>query len=196
MRKSTYYIELDIERCEAQGCMSARQGESGRRLVIALMSGGRPYDPGEGCYAVLAGTKPDGAALFNGCTLSRGRVTYELTAQTTAAAGRVECEVRIYSPDGELIISPAFTIVVFAPKMEESSVTSSSEVTALTELIADAREAIEVSRSGGVEAAEARVDAESGTPGVSVQLREKDGKKTLSFAFSGLKGDAGAAGAP
>ena len=87
MRKSTYYIELDIERREAQGCMSVRQGESGRRLVIALMSGGHPYDPGEGCYAVLAGTKPDGAALFNGCTLSRGRVTYELTAQTTAAAG-------------------------------------------------------------------------------------------------------------
>ena len=69
------------------------------------MSGGHPYDPGEGCYAVLAGTKPDGAALFNGCTLSRGRVAYELTAQTTAAAGRVECEVRIYSHDGELIIS-------------------------------------------------------------------------------------------
>ena len=60
MRKSTYYIELDIERREAQGCMSVRQGESGRRLVIALMSGGHPYDPGEGCYAVLAGTKPDG----------------------------------------------------------------------------------------------------------------------------------------
>ena len=85
--------------------------------------------------------------------------------------------------------------MVFAPKMEESSVTSSAEATALTELIADAREAIEASRSGGVEAAEARVDAATGTPGVSVQLQEKNGKKTLSFAFSGLKGDAGAAGA-
>ncbi len=195
MRKSTYYIELDIERRGAQGCMSVRQGESGRRLVAALMSGGRPYDPGEDCYAVLAGTKSDGTTLFNGCAISHGRVTYELTAQTTAALGRVECEVRVYSAAGELIISPAFTLMVFQPKVEESGITSAAEVTALTELIADAREAIETSRSGGVEAAEAHVDALSGTPAVSVQLGEKSGKKTLSFLFSGLRGEKGEQGA-
>lgn len=188
MRKSTYYIELDIERRSAQACMSVRQGESGRRLVIALMSGGKPYDPGEDCYAVFAGTKSDGTTLFNGCTLSRGRVTYELTAQTTAAAGRVACELRIYSTAGELIISPAFTIMVFRAKTEESGISSASEVTALTELITDAREAIDACRSGGVDAAEARLDAAAGTPAVSVQLGERNGKKTLSFAFSGLKG--------
>ena len=175
----------------AQACMSVRQGESGRRLVIALMSGGKPYDPGEDCFAVLAGTKSDGTTLFNGCAISRGRVTYELTAQTTAAAGRVECEVRLYSAEGELIISPAFTIMVFQTKAEESGITSGSESTALTELITQARGAIEACRSGGVDAAEAHVDASAGTPAVSVQLAEKNGKKTLSFAFTGLKGAPG-----
>jgi hypothetical protein len=142
MRQSTYHIELDIEKHETQCCVSLRQGESGRKISAALMSGGRPYDPGEGCYAVFSAMKPDGTHIFNGCTLNGGFVEYTVTAQTTAAAGRLGCEIRIYGGDGELIISPGFAIYVFESVTDEDEISSGSEVTALSELIDTARNAL------------------------------------------------------
>lgn len=127
MKKSTYYMSLDIERIAAQGCMSVRRGESGRRLRVQLVSGGRPYAPGEDCHAVFAAKKPDGTTLFNGCTLSGSAVDYILTAQTTAAAGRLECEIRIYGADGELVIAPAFGIYVFPEAADEDELASGPE---------------------------------------------------------------------
>lgn len=195
MNKSTYYIALDIERTTAQGNMSVRRGESGRRLVAALMSGGRPFDPGEGAYAVFAARKPDGTALFNGCTLSDGRAVYDLTAQTTGTVGRVECEIRVYGEGGELIVSPRFAITVFENAVADDTLTSAPEFTALTELVAETKSALSACRSAGISAAEASVDDTAGTPNVNVTLTEGEQGGILSFSFTGLRGEKGERGA-
>ena len=170
MKKSTYYMSLDIERITAQGCMSVRRGESGRRLRVQLVSGGRPYAPGEDCHAVFAAKKPDGTTLFNGCTLSESAVDYILTAQTTAAAGRLECEIRIYGADGELIIAPAFGIYVFPAAADEDELASGSEATALTQLIGEAKDAAALYESLVIDGVEASADSGTGTPAVTVSL--------------------------
>ena len=194
MKKSTYYMSLDIERITAQGCMSVRRGESGRRLRVQLVSGGRPYAPGEDCHAVFAATKPDGTTLFNGCTLSGSAVDYILTAQTTAAVGRLECEIRIYGADGELVIAPAFGIYVFPAAADEDELASGPEATALTQLIGEAKDAAALYESLVIDGVEASADSGTGTPAVTVSLDGEKGRKKLSFAFSNIKGEKGERG--
>lgn len=196
MKKSTYYMSLDIERITAQGCMSVRRGESGRRLRVQLVSGGRPYAPGEDCHAVFAATKPDGTTLFNGCTLSGSAVDYILTAQTTAAVGRLECEIRIYGADGELVIAPAFGIYVFPAEADEDELASGPEATALTQLIGEAKDAAALYESFVIDGVEASADSGTGTPAVTVSLDGEKGRKKLSFAFSNIKGEKGERGEP
>lgn len=195
MNKSTYYIALDIERTEAQGNMSVRRGESGRRLVATLMSGGKPFDPDKGAYAVFAARRADGATLFNGCTLSAGRAVYELTAQTTGTVGRVECEIRIYGEDGELIVSPRFCINVFDTAVSDDEIASAPEYTALTELVAQAQDAVAACRMAGIDEATASVDDTVGAPSVNVALTQGENGGILRFAFSGLRGEKGERGA-
>lgn len=196
MKKSTYYMSLDIERITAQGCMSVRRGESGRRLRVQLVSGGRPYAPGEDCHAVFAAKKPDGTTLFNGCTLSGSAVDYILTAQTTAAVGRLECEIRIYGADGELVIAPAFGIYVFPAAADEDELASGPEATALTQLIGEAKDAAALYESLVIDGVEASADSGTGTPAVTVSLDGEKGRKKLSFAFSNIKGEKGERGEP
>lgn len=194
MNKSTYHIALEIDRHVSQGSMSVRRGESGRELVLALLSGGKPYDPGEGAYAVLAAKKPDGTTLFNGCLLKNGRIHYILTPQTTAAPGRAECEARIYDAGGELIVSPKFALVIYETTIEDEEVSSSSEATALTALVSEAKRALEDIDAAGITACEVTVDANSGAPSASAELKADARGKILALTFSGLKGAPGADG--
>lgn len=196
MNKSTYHIALEIDRHVSQGSMSVRRGESGRELVLALLSGGKPYDPGEGAYAVLAAKKPDGTTLFNGCLLKNGRIHYILTAQTTAAPGRAECEARIYDANGELIVSPKFALVIYETAIEDEEVSSSSEATALTALVSEAKRALEDIDAAGISACEVTVDANSGAPSALAEMKADARGKILALTFSGLKGADGANGAP
>lgn len=194
MNKSTYHIALEIDRHVSQGSMSVRRGESGRELVLALLSGGKPYDPGEGAYAVLAAKKPDGTTLFNGCLLKNGRIHYVLTPQTTSAPGRAECEARIYDATGELIVSPKFALVIYETAIEDEEVSSSSEATALTALVSEAQRALEDIDAAGITACEVTVDANSGAPSASAELKDDARGKILALTFSGLKGERGVDG--
>lgn len=196
MNKSTYHIALEIDRHISQGSMSVRRGESGRELVLTLLSGGKPYDPGEGAYAVLAAKKPDGTTLFNGCLLKNGRIHYILTAQTTAVPGRAECEARIYDANGELIVSPKFALVIYKTAIEDEEVASSSEATALTALVSEAKRALEDIDAAGISACEVTVDANSGAPSALAEMKADARGKILALTFSGLKGADGANGAP
>lgn len=195
MRMCTEHIQLELDGHASQTCLALRKGESGRRVVISLMSGGRPYIARGDCYAVLAAKKPDGELLFNGCVIENGRVGFTVTAQTTAAEGTLECEARLYGAQGELLITPRFTMRVYSVPVAESELTSASEVTALTELIAEAREARELAEGGMITAASARIDDSADSPHVRVELSRGAEGSALAFSFSGIKGARGARGA-
>ena len=42
-------------------------------------------------------------ALFNNCIIENGIIRYDFTPQTVAAAGVLECEIRIYDEDGGVL---------------------------------------------------------------------------------------------
>lgn len=134
---------LDVRRDASRVCVRVRKGDTARRLRIALVQGVIPYEIRGDCYAVFSAVKPDGNRLFNPCTIEDNRIVYELTPQTTAVIGLVECEIRLYGADNALITSPGFDLIVDEVLYDEGKVPQSeTEVNALTGLISDAAEVI------------------------------------------------------
>lgn len=140
MDSSIFRISLDIHRQTTQTHLAVRKGDTARKIVAALSDGGRPYRIREGCYAVFRGKKPDGNVLYNDCAIINNCIVYEFTEQTAASAGHMPCELQLYGPDGKLITSPKFSVIVSGLAYDDSEVESSSEFTALAQAMTDLAE--------------------------------------------------------
>ena len=144
MNDSVKKISLDIHSTSSSETVNTKKGDTGRKICISLVDGGIPYTISKDCYAVFTAKKPDGNVLYNDCTIEKNIITYEITEQTTAVEGRVNCEIKLYGADNKLITSPKFTILVYGTVYNEGDeIESTYEVSALTKLIVDASEAVE-----------------------------------------------------
>ena len=128
-------ITLDVQQSSTATFVAVKRGDIGRKIVISLSDGGFPYKIAEDCYAVLTGTKPDGNILYNHCDIEGNTIVYEITEQTTAAAGRMKAEVKLYGADDSLVTSATFRIIIDGTVYTDDKVESSSEFSALTQLI-------------------------------------------------------------
>ena len=137
MIKSTYRFSLDIHEDHSNVCLNVKKGDTNsRKLYITLMENGNPYEISEDCYAVFTATKPDGKLLYNDCVIEDDTIIYELTPQTTAASGVMDCEIQLYGADDALLTSPKFIIVVDDTVYDtENEIVSSDEYKALLELV-------------------------------------------------------------
>lgn len=137
MNMSIFKISLDIHDEASQLSFSVKKGDTSRRLYITLTENGIPYKIGADCYAVFYAKKPDGTEVFNDCVIEDNTVIYDMTVQTTAASGRCECELVLYGGNGEQLTSPRFSVIVYTPVHTESEITSTSEYTALANLVTE-----------------------------------------------------------
>lgn len=137
MDSSIFRRSLDIHQQITQTHLAVRKGDTARKIVAALSDGGRPYRIAEGCYAVFKGKKPDGNVLYNNCTIENNCIVYEFTEQTAASAGHMPCEFQLYGPDGKIITSPKFSLIVSGLVYDDSEVESSGEFTALEKAMAE-----------------------------------------------------------
>lgn len=113
MNYSNYRFTLDTQSNISQVSLPVRLLDTSRRLYISLTDGGSPYIIEDGCRAVFYARKADGNPIMNDCIIEKNtQIRYDLTQQTTACAGVVDCEVRLYGTDGKLITSPRFIMVV------------------------------------------------------------------------------------
>ena len=136
MEYSNCRICLDIQASGSGVVLSAKQGDTGRKLYITLTDGGRPYPLSEDCYGVFTARKPDGHMVFNGCTVENNTVVYTLREQTLAAAGTVNCEIRLYGPEGMLLTSACFAIHVDSTVYTDGEeIESFDDFSALTALL-------------------------------------------------------------
>lgn len=143
MNQSKFRITLDMHStCSSvQVCM--KRGDTNRRLYITLTEDGKPYVITEDCYAVFTATKPDGAVVFNECSIEGNAILYDVTAQTTAVIGILPCEIKLYGADDTLLTSASFSLVVEDTVYNEGDeVESSDEFSALTALMSQATEVI------------------------------------------------------
>ena len=139
MNYSNYRASLDIHAAGSQAVLHAKQGDTKRQILVTLTEDGRPYLISSDCTAVFTAKKPDGSILFNDCAIEGNLISYTFTAQTTALAGRLDCEIRLYGADKGLITSPGFDIIVDATVYEDGDVVeSAAEVSALTSLVSEA----------------------------------------------------------
>ena len=138
MNYSTYRASLDIHASGSQAVLHAKKGETKRRILITLTERGKPYLISSDCTAVFTATKPDGNIIYNDCVIDNNIICYNFTEQTTAAEGKLDCEIRLYGADNALIISPGFDLIVDAPVYEDGDVIESgTEVSALTALVSE-----------------------------------------------------------
>ena len=138
MNFSTYRASLDIHASGSQAVLHAKKGETKRRILITLTERGKPYLISSDCTAVFTATKPDGNIIYNDCTIDNNIICYNFTEQTTAAEGKLDCEIRLYGADDALIISPGFDLIVDAAVYEDGDVIESgTEVSTLTALVSE-----------------------------------------------------------
>lgn len=104
-------------------------------LNIILMENGQPYEIEKDCKVVFYAKKPDGDVLYNDCIVKDNVVEYQLTTQTIALAGIVECELLVYGEDSSTPIhSPSFTLMNYEPVFDGGeAIESTNEFTALTQ---------------------------------------------------------------
>ena len=141
MISSIFKISLDVRTTASQATVTVKQGDTARRISVTLSERGKPYLISDECTAVFTAKKPDGNIVFNNCTIEDNVIHYDMTPQTSAAAGLVECEIRLYGGDGALLTGPKFTIVVGKTIYNEGDIVESeTEIDALTKLISETGE--------------------------------------------------------
>lgn len=96
MNYSLYKIYLDVHKTTVQTVLHVKRNDTGRKIIIGLTSGGKAYPITDECIAVFRAKKPDGTVLYNHCDIEDDLITYELTAQTSASEGLMDCEVTLY----------------------------------------------------------------------------------------------------
>ena len=141
-----YSISLDIYKIGSQKVLSMVRGDTKRSIVISLTENDRPYVIAEGCTAVFTAKKPDGNFIYNDCEIDfkNNTIIYNVTEQTTAVNGKVDCQLRLIGSNGGIISSPSFGMVVADLLYnEEPIVESSSEFNALTSYVAELQYKVE-----------------------------------------------------
>ena len=137
MERTEHKLTLDVHKTVSTTSVSLKRGDTAHRLLITLSEGGYPYHIGEDCTAVFSAVKPYGGTIFNNCTISGDVVIYDLTEQTTASLGEVNCEIQIYGAGGALLTSASFLLLVEEGASNISGVVSSDEFNQLRDMMND-----------------------------------------------------------
>lgn len=113
MNFSNYRFTLDMQKPKTQASLPVHFGDTGNRFYITLTDGGNPYIIGDGCRVDICIKKPNGVPLINACIIENNAlVRYDFNKNTASVEGTHKCELRLYSPEGRLITTPAFLMVV------------------------------------------------------------------------------------
>ena len=163
MNYSVYRFTLNMHTHRSQASVSAIYGDTAVRLLISLTDGGMPYLIGDGCTAVLSGTKANGNKLWDRCVIINNGATiqYDFTAQTSNCAGVTNCEITLYDAEGKVVTAPKFTIVIDEREVKDDDIPISETDTAFLDKIA-ADETARVKAEAERDSAEAdRVQAEA-----------------------------------
>lgn len=155
MKRSCYRLSVDLHGSYGACQPEVKQGDTHRSLLITLTDGGMPYEIGAACTPVFICKKPDGTVLYNFCRVENNTIIYDYTPQTTAVAGLLDCELRLYNAprqvltddtgaltlEGEqveLLTSVTFGIRVLPSVYNGNEIPESAgEVTALEQLVAE-----------------------------------------------------------
>lgn len=175
MKYTDYYISLDV--CGSVSCvvLNAKRGDCGRTVHIKLRQENRPYEIAPDTLAVLSARKPDGNILYNSCVIREQEILYTLTEQTTAAAGIVECEIKLLGPEGEQLTAASFYLAVEQVVFEGEDIPgSASEYGLLQDFLNRTKQASEQAEAALEDAKTVIADTEAAVEHARKTLQDAD----------------------
>lgn len=131
-----------------------------REINLELFSNDGDFTIPSGATAEVNGTKPDGNGFAYACTIDENTVTFTLTEQMAAVAGRVPCKIVIES-SGQKLLTERFILMVDRAALDKDTVSSESEIRQFVEIMDDVDDVIAAAESiaGTVETVNAAVTA-------------------------------------
>lgn len=184
MNYSTYRRTLDLQKHQSNLSIAVFQYDSAVRLILSFTDGGKPYLIREGSQAVFYGKRSDQTPLCLPCIIPNdSEIIFEFNDTVTAVLGMVNCEVRLYGTEKELITAPRFTIWV-EPRVVDSDDVEIVESTleAVDKMFLDeiertnneaAREANELQRIANEEAREKKIAELENAKGDTISSTEE-----------------------
>ena len=117
MNSSKYRFTLDMHMAQSQVSLPIVLNDTARQFYISLADGGKIYHIADGCLAVLRIERPTGTYIEQFCPIEDNtNIVYDFALNTNTAIieGLHECEVTLYGPDGGVVTTARFTMVVDA----------------------------------------------------------------------------------
>ena len=148
MVKTSYDLRLDVrQQTSPQSNITLVQGDNSVYDIIArIYDGGAEVDYSEIDHAWIVFSKPD-KTVVQGIMVPKESpekgYRYTLGSNDIAAIGKVLVAVLLYGEDGQRISTSRFEITVLADLLTSTSVESSSQMDALTAVIADIEQRLE-----------------------------------------------------
>lgn len=197
MERSIYRITLDLHDRRPLVTLRMTSGDTARRIYVSFADGTVPYVLTPDISARLCAVKPSGLQIFNTMTVEDGTAYYDVTAATLAESGTVECQVRLYDAENRLMSSPRFMLEVSESLLDEQSVESTDEYTALTEALGEVSGAVSACESAAAEAEEviaaAQEAAEAANDAAAAATLSKEAADTAAAYANSAAGNATAA---
>lgn len=117
MNSSKYRFTLDMHSSQSQVSLPIVLNDTARKLYISFSDGGKIYHIEDSCLAVVRIQRPTGTYIEKFCPIEDNtNVVYDFAQHknTAIVEGLHDCEVTLYSPEGEILTSARFSMMVSA----------------------------------------------------------------------------------
>ena len=117
MNSSKYRFTLEMHSSQSQVSLPIVRNDTARKLYISFSDGGKIYHIEDDCLAVVRINRPTGTYIEKFCPIEDNtNVVYDFAQQknTAVAEGLHDCEVTLYSPEGEVLTTARFSMMVSA----------------------------------------------------------------------------------
>ena len=139
----TKNVEIDLSLTNTYVIVNAEEGDIRTRFVtITLLDNGKIYDLStlSDTKARLQGTRSDGRAILNNCTIEDNKIKFELTADLTTCVGIHKCQVALYDNEA-LLTSIPFKIKINPSTLDENAIVAEPMFSVLTDTLLRVEEA-------------------------------------------------------
>lgn len=139
----TKNVDIDLSLTNTYVIINAEEGDIRTRFVtITLLDNGKIYDLStlSDSKARLQGTRSDGRAILNNCTIEDNKIKFELTADLTTCVGIHKCQVALYDNEA-LLTSIPFKIKINPSTLDEKAVVAEPIFSVLTDTLLRVEEA-------------------------------------------------------
>lgn len=114
MNKAVYRITLDMSMIESQYQIPIKKHDTARSIHMDLANCGEHYRIEDGCRAVVMFRDAEDQPFLTDCVIRHpgSIVEFDIPETMTDNTGLIDCELRVYGYDDQILTSPRFTVLV------------------------------------------------------------------------------------